>query len=67
MGNQSLDSAGVPNDFWFNTKTGQVEQGKLSAAPYRIGPFATRKEAEQALVKITEHSKRWAAEEENED
>ena len=67
MNNQSLNSAGVPNDFWFNTKTGQVEQGKLSAAPNRVGPFATRKEAERALETLTERAKRWAAEEENED
>lgn len=67
MSNQSLDSAGVPQDYWFNIKTGEVEQGKLAAAPYRIGPFATRNEAERALEKLAERSKSWASEEENED
>lgn len=67
MSNQSLDSTGIPNDFWFNTKTSQVEQGKLAAAPYRVGPFATRIEAERALETLMERSKRWATEEDSED
>lgn len=67
MSNSSLNSAGVPQDFWFNTKTGQVEEGKLSAAPYRVGPFKSRGEAERALEILTERSKSWSTEEENED
>lgn len=67
MNNQSVDSAGVPNDYWFNTKTGLVEQGKLAAAPYRVGPFATREEAARALEILTQRAKNWANEDANED
>ena len=67
MSKPVLDSAGVPQDFWFNTKTGQVEQGKLSAAPYRIGPFASYEKAQRALEVLSERSKSWATEDENED
>lgn len=41
-------------EFWFNTKTGKVEVGFQSAASYRIGPFASREEAERALAIIAE-------------
>lgn len=49
-------------EFWFNTKTGLVEVGKQSAAIYRLGPFATRIEAEGALQLLRERSKVWREE-----
>lgn len=49
-------------EFWFNTKTGLVEVGKQSAAIYRLGPFATRIEAEGALQLLKERSKAWREE-----
>lgn len=48
--------------YWYNMKTGQVEQGFLSPAPDRVGPFDTRVEAEHALEKLRENSARWAEE-----
>lgn len=51
------------NEFWFNTKTHQVEQGRLSPAVDRAGPYATRAEAEHALEQIKRNSEKWAAEE----
>jgi acyl transferase domain-containing protein len=54
-----LDSAGNPEEFWFNLKTNRVEFGKLAAARYRIGPFATEDEAKDALKLVAERSKSW--------
>jgi len=51
------------NEFWFNTKTHQVEEGMQSPAVDRAGPYATREEAEHALEQIKANSAKWAAEE----
>jgi hypothetical protein len=53
--------------WWYNTKTGQVE--RKSDAPWtdRIGPYATREEAAGAIDRLRENSRRWAAEEAQED
>jgi hypothetical protein len=50
-------------EFWFNLKTMSVEVGKKSAAAYRVGPFLTRQEAEQALKTLGERSAAWSEEE----
>ncbi len=54
-------------EYWFNSKTNQVEVGKKSIAIYRIGPFKTRTEAEQALAILAARSKAWREEQEKED
>ncbi len=59
MTNQPLDSSGVPEEFWFNLKTGRVEFGKLAAANYRVGPFATAKDAAKALETLASRSTAW--------
>lgn len=58
-----LDSAGNAEEFWFNLKTNQVEFGKLTAASYRVGPFATETEAMNALKLIAERAKTWREDE----
>jgi hypothetical protein len=50
-------------EFWFNLKTLKVEVGRKSAAPYRVGPFDTEKEAKAALTTLAERSAKWGAEE----
>ena len=65
MTNQPLDSSGIPEEFWFNLKTGQVEFGKLVAAAYRVGPFATAQEASKALETLASRSKAWDGDEED--
>jgi hypothetical protein len=55
------------SEFWFNTKTNQVEVGKQSAAIYRIGPFATRADAEAAWQIVKRKAAQWAANDEAED
>ncbi|KQQ27580.1 MULTISPECIES: SPOR domain-containing protein [unclassified Frondihabitans] len=51
------------HEFWFNTKTHQVEEGMVSPAVDRAGPYATREEAQHALERIKANSEKWAAEE----
>jgi hypothetical protein len=53
--------------FWFNTRTGEVEVGQQSLSHDRIGPFETRSEAARALEIIAERAKKIAEEEELED
>ena len=54
-------------EFWFNTKTNQVEVGPQSLSMDRIGPFTTHAEASRALEVIAERAKRIAEESERED
>ena len=65
------DDYGIKQDaehrYWYNMKTGQVEQGFLSPAPDRVGPFDTRQEAEHALEKLRENSAKWAEEDARDD
>ncbi|MCX6495035.1 MAG: SPOR domain-containing protein [Actinobacteria bacterium] len=45
--------------FWYNIKTGEVEFGFESPNVDRVGPFATRVEAEHALEKLRANSDAW--------
>lgn len=36
-------------NFWYNTSTGQVEEGKQSTSNHLMGPYGTREEAARAL------------------
>ena len=49
--------------WWYNSRTKQVERGKQSNAIDRVGPFATEEEARHAPEKLQENAQRWAAEE----
>ena len=49
-------------EWWYNNKTGEVEEGAQSLAADRDGPFATREEAARAPEIIAERARRWAAE-----
>jgi len=48
--------------YWYNSKTGAVEQGFVSASLDRVGPFDTREEAAHAPQKLQENSRKWAEE-----
>jgi hypothetical protein len=50
-------------EWFYNIKTGEVEEGRQSLASDLDGPFSTREEAERAPEIIAERSRRWAAEE----
>jgi hypothetical protein len=60
-------AADVEHQFWYNMKTGVVEQGRQSPAVDRVGPFDTREEAEHALDILRANSAKWAEEDAAED
>jgi hypothetical protein len=49
--------------WWYNNKTGEVEEGPQSLGVDRDGPFATREEALRAPQIAAERARAWAAEE----
>jgi hypothetical protein len=51
-------------EYWFNTKTMSVEVGKQALALYRIGPFESREDAENAFQILKSRSKTWSEEDE---
>lgn len=53
--------------YWYNVLTGQVEQGMISPAADRVGPFDTEADAARAPETWRERSQAWAAEETAED
>ncbi|MCB1274401.1 MAG: methionine aminopeptidase [Leucobacter sp.] len=54
-------------EFWFNTRTHEVEVGPQSLSIDRIGPFETREQAEHGPEIVAERARRWAEEDEAED
>lgn len=48
--------------YWYNLKTGAVEQGYVTPSPDRAGPFDTAEDAARAPEIIKERSRAWAAE-----
>lgn len=56
MSNDSLDPE---HAFYFNTRTGEVEQGYASSWSDRMGPYATREEAQSALALARQRNQEW--------
>lgn len=50
-------------EYWYNTRTHQVEEGKRSQWADLMGPYATREEAEHALDRARRRTEAWEAEE----
>ena len=50
--------------FWFNTKTKQVEQGRQSHYSDLMGPYPTREQAQQALDTAAARNEAWDDEDE---
>lgn len=53
--------------YWYNTRTGLVEDGPQSLSVDRIGPFSTREEASRAPEVVEERARKWAEEDARED
>lgn len=53
--------------YWFNTKTGKVEQGPQSLSLDRIGPFESEEEARSAPLLIAERARRIREEDQRQD
>ncbi|QAY74091.1 SPOR domain-containing protein [Agromyces protaetiae] len=52
----------VEHLYWYNIRTGEVEQGFVSPSIDRVGPFETRDEASRALEILRANSAKWAEE-----
>ena len=51
------------SEWYYNHKTGEVEEGAQSLGSDRDGPYATREEAARAPEIAKERARAWAAEE----
>jgi hypothetical protein len=49
-------------EWFYNNKTGEVEEGRQSLSADLDGPFASREDAARAPEIIAERSRRWAQE-----
>lgn len=49
--------------WWYNHKTGTVEQGRKSLGLHRDGPYATKEEAQRAPEIARERAQAWSEEE----
>ncbi len=47
--------------WWFNLRTHEVEHGAGAPNMERLGPYATKEEAESALERAHERSEAWDA------
>jgi hypothetical protein len=54
-------------EWFYNNKTGEVEEGRQSIASELDGPFASREEAANAPAIIAERARKWAAEDATDD
>lgn len=46
--------------YWYNTRTGEVEQGKQSPAHELLGPFDTADQALHADERLRANAQEWA-------
>ena len=57
----------MAEEFYFNTKTRQVEVGKPSSWTHRMGPYPTREAAERALQIAQVRTEAWDEETKDDD
>lgn len=67
MGKRDWGVEDPQETYWFNTRTGEVEDGPQSLSVDRLGPFSTREEAARANEIVAERARKWAEEDANED
>ncbi len=51
-------------EYYYNTRTHEVEEGRRSDWSQLMGPYATREEAEGALERAQARNERWEAQDE---
>lgn len=49
-------------EYYYNLETGEVEEGRITEGLNRMGPYASREEALQALSLARERNLRWEEE-----
>jgi hypothetical protein len=50
--------------YWYNTQTGEVEEGHRSSWTHLMGPYSTRAQAQQALASAKARNESWEKEDE---
>jgi hypothetical protein len=50
--------------YWYNTETGEVEEGHRSSWTHLMGPYSTRAQAQQALASAKARNESWEKEDE---
>lgn len=53
--------------YWYNTRSGEVEDGPQSLSIDRLGPFHTREEAARAPEIVAERARKIREEDDNDD
>jgi len=56
----------MAGDYWFNTETHEVEEGRQSDWSKLMGPYPTREDAAHAIEKAKARAKAWDSEDESE-
>lgn len=51
--------SGEGTGFYYNLETGEVEEGRVTDWTRRIGPYATREDAERALETAAKRTAAW--------
>jgi len=49
---------------WYNTETGEVEEGRRSSWTHLMGPYGTRAEAQRALESAKSRNESWEKDDE---
>jgi hypothetical protein len=52
-------TAGKPGEFYYCLKHRKAEEGPECAGRNRLGPYATRQEAEHAIETVSERNRAW--------
>lgn len=50
---------GEADEYWFNTRTRQVEKGRQSSWEHLMGPYASESEAARALEIAQQRTEDW--------
>lgn len=56
----------MSTEYWFNVRTGEVEEGAQSSWSQLLGPYPTRQAASEALKRVKENNEAWEDEESGE-
>lgn len=49
----------MATEYYYVLATGQVEEGRQTGASGRMGPYASREEAEKAMAIAKERNEKW--------
>lgn len=46
-------------EYWYNVRTGEIEQGAQSSWKHLLGPYGSHAEAAQAMEQVKANNERW--------